>query len=156
MPFRKPTVEDVPDITALINKDASILSRSQHYVFENLRDFVIAEESGEIVGCGSLHVLWENIAEIRAVTMIENKQDNGLFGQMIRLLLDDAQNLGIQKVVVLTQKPDSFVNIGFSAPQRQDVPQVVWKECINCVYFPDCLEEPVIYDLNGLNQGGNN
>jgi amino-acid N-acetyltransferase len=155
MLFRKPTVEDVPEITALINRDSSILPRSQHYVFENLRDFVVAEQDGKVVGCGSLHVLWENIAEIRAVTSVENEK-NGLFRRMIRLLLQDGRDIGVQKVVALTQKPEDFVDVGFNSPDRQDVPQVVWKECINCVYFPDCLEQPVLYDLDTLQGGGTN
>lgn len=151
MAFRKPTVDDVPDITTLINTDSTILPRSQHYVFENLRDFVVADENGAIVGCGSLHVLWDNIAEIRSVTCVEDKQNNGLFDQIIQLLLEDARKLGIRQVVVLTQRPESFIELGFTFSERTDVPQVVWKECINCVHFPDCLEKPVIYDLDNLN-----
>jgi amino-acid N-acetyltransferase len=153
MLIRKPTVHDVPKLTALINRDSTILPRSQHYVFMNLRDFIVAEEDGELVGCGSLHVLWENIAEIRAVTMIEDDRRNGWFRQLVDCLLEDGRRLGVQEIVVLTQDPKSFVNIGFKQVERTDVPQIVWKECINCVHFPDCREKPVLFNMGSTKQG---
>ena len=156
MSLRKPTVRDVPDLTALINKDITILPRSQHYVFTNLRDFIIAEEGGDIVGCASLHVLWENIAEVRAVTVAGDGRDNGVFRQMLSHLIEDGRMLGVQQIVVLTQHTESFINIGFRKVERSEIPQVVWKECINCVYFPDCKEKPVLFDLYDTNTGGSN
>lgn len=151
MSLRKPTVRDVPQLTALINRDLTILPRSQHYVFTNLRDFIIAEEDGNIVGCASLHVLWENIAEVRAVTVAQGGRDNSLFRQMVYHLMEDGRKLGVQQIVVLTQNPKSFVNVGFRQVERTDVPQIVWKECINCVHFPDCTEKPVLFDLHDVN-----
>ena len=156
MSLRKPTVRDVPELTALINRDVTILSRSQHYVFTNLRDFIIAEEGGDIVGCASLHVLWENIAEVRAVTVARGGRDNGLFRQMLYHLIEDGRELGVQQIVVLTRHTESFINIGFRKVERSEIPQVVWKECINCVHFPDCKAKPVLFDLHDTNQGGNN
>ena len=135
-------------MTDLINRDQTILPRSQHYVFDNLRDFVVAEEDGQIVGCASLHVLWENIAEIRAMTVAAQKQGNGLYREMVGLLLDDGRAVGVQQVVALTQNPGLLVDFGFRLVDRNDVPQIVWKECMNCVHFPDCLEAPVLFDLN--------
>ena len=153
MPLRKPTVRDVPQLTTLINKDLTILPRSQHYVFTNLRDFIVAEEDGNIVGCGSLHVLWNNIAEVRAMTVAQTGRDNGLFRQMVFHLIEDGRKLGVQQIVVLTQNPKSFVDVGFRQVERTDVPPIVWKECINCVHFPDCEEDPVLFDLRDVNNG---
>jgi len=148
MCLRRANVQDVPAITEIINRDATILSRSQHYVFDNLRDFVVAEKNGQIVGCASLHVLWENIAEIRALTVVAHEQGNGLYGELVDYLLDDGKAVGVRQVVALTQNPRLLVNLGFRLVDRNDVPQIVWKECINCVHFPDCMEKPVLFDLD--------
>ena len=147
MRLRKANVQDVPDLTELINRDQTILPRSQHYVFDNLRDFIVAEEDGQIVGCASLHVLWENIAEIRAMTVAQQKMGNGLYRELVEHLLEDGKTVGVQQIVALTQNPELLVDFGFSLVGRNDVPQIVWKECINCVHFPDCLEKPVLFDL---------
>ena len=148
MHLRKANVQDVPDVTALINRDQTILPRSQHYVFDNLRDFVVAEEDGQIVGCASLHVLWENIAEIRAMTVASQKQGNGLYRELVDRLLEDGKAVGVPQVVALTQNPQLLIDFGFRMVGRNDVPQIVWKECISCVHFPDCQEKPVLFDLD--------
>lgn len=154
MLFRRPTVHDVVEVTHLINRDSSILPRSQHYVFENLRDFILIEDEGQIIGCGSLHILWGDMAEIRAVTFADMRMaNNGLFQKLIEQLLDEGRQLGVQQVFALTQGPEPFIRYGFKQVERTQVQRVVWNECINCVQFPDCTEVPVIFDLNSQNRG---
>lgn len=149
MLFREPTIQDVVELTNLINRDSSILPRSQHYVFEHLREFTLIEEEGRIIGCGSLHILWEDIGEIRSLTFADMETaKNGLFQKLIEQLLDEGRQLGVRQVLALTYDPDPYIRYGFKEVERAQVQRVVWNECINCVHFPDCAEKPVIFDLN--------
>ncbi len=149
MLLRKAAIRDVAELTSLINHDGSILPRSQHYVFENLRDFTVVQENGRIVGCGSLHVLWEDVAEIRSVTFADPElARNGVFRQLLDRLLDEGRQLGVKQVLALTYDPESYLKHGFREVERAQVQRLVWNECINCVHFPDCMETPVIVDLD--------
>jgi amino-acid N-acetyltransferase len=149
MRFRKPIVSDAVELTHLINRDDSILPRSLHYVFQNLRDFTLIEEEGRIIGCGSLHILWEDIAEVRSVTFADAESaQNGLFHQLIDAFLDEGRKLGVRQVFALTYDPERYVKLGFRLTDRAQVQRLVWNECINCVHFPDCAEKPVIFDLD--------
>ncbi|MEE8431597.1 MAG: hypothetical protein V3S16_10125, partial [Candidatus Desulfatibia sp.] len=82
--IQKAQVRDVEEILELVNGFAAsnlMLPRGPQYLYENIRDFVIACDSNVpvysltetrevlhlIAACGSLHVLWEDIAEIRAL-----------------------------------------------------------------------------------------
>lgn len=157
--LRKATIQDVAELTSLINRDGSILPRSQHYVFENLRDFTVVQENGRIIGCGSLHILWEDIGELRSVTFADPElARNGVFGELIDRLLDEGRQLGVKQVLALTYNPEPYLKRGFREVERTQVQRLVWNECINCVHFPDCTETPVILDLDQRGkdiQGGN-
>lgn len=156
MVLRKPSVKDVPELVAFINQNLdqdALLPRSQHYVFQNLRDFVLAEEEGQIIGCASLHVLWDDIAEIRTVALAPEARGNGLFRELVDYLLEDGRRLGVQRVFSLTARPEPFVEVGFSPVERDNLPQIVWRDCIECIYFPHCRETAVLIDLHAGAEG---
>jgi len=103
---RRACVFDVGEILALINSYASsnlVLPRGPKYLYENIRDFVVVEVVGEkaepkIVACGSLHVLWKDIAEIRALATHPRRQNRGLGSKIVRYLIEEARQMGIEKV----------------------------------------------------------
>jgi amino-acid N-acetyltransferase len=154
--LRKPSVKDVPDILRLI--EAGViqgvnLPRSQSYVCQNLRDFVIAEDGGGIVGCASLHVLWKDFAEIRAVAMTQGVATDNLLRSMMDYLASDGRRLGVRQVLAFAFNPEAYVGLGFKEVAKETLPQIAWRECMNCVYFPDCRETAVILDLETLSEG---
>jgi amino-acid N-acetyltransferase len=154
--LRKPTVSDVPDILSLIDQGVGQgvnLPRSQNYVFQNLRDFVIAEEAGQVVGCASLHVLWKDFAEVRAVAVSPDEAANGLLKQLIDYLTVDGRRLGVRQVLAFAFNPEAYVRLGFREVAKETLPHIAWRECMNCVYFPDCKESAVILDLDEPSQG---
>jgi amino-acid N-acetyltransferase len=154
--LRKPSIKDVPDILRLIDAGVSQgenLPRSQHYVCQNLRDFVIAECDGQIVACASLHVLWKDFAEIRAVAMTPADEASGLLRRMIDYLVSDGRQLGVRQILAFAFKPEAYVGLGFTEVAKETLPQIAWRECMNCVYFPDCKESAVILDLETLPEG---
>ncbi len=126
-----------------------LLHRSLSQLYENIRDFHVFEDQGRVVGTCALHVNWDDLAEIMALTVDESCQGKGLGLQLVQSCIEDCRALGIHRVFALTYKPEFFVKHGFRYIEKSELPQKVWSECINCVKFPDCGEVAVIRELEG-------
>jgi amino-acid N-acetyltransferase len=148
--IRPATVADVEVMAEMINVYATrgeMLPKSLNQVYQNVRDFVVAEQAGRIVACAALHVLWDDLGEIRSLAVHEDHRRQGLGSRIIQVLLADAHELGLPQVFALTYKPDFFVSQGFVVIDRDSLPRKIWLDCIDCVKFPQCDEVAVIYRL---------
>jgi amino-acid N-acetyltransferase len=142
---------DVEQIHALVNDYASkglMLPRSRNMLYECLREFTVIEEEGRFLGAGGLHIIWEDLAEIRALALVPEATGRKLGKQLVLTLLEEARSLHIPRVFALTYNVDFFVSCGFQVVSKDDLPHKVWKECINCPQFPNCDEIAVIRDLD--------
>ena len=147
MLLRKATLLDTEEMMELINHQAGLglmLPRSRNMLYENIREFVLVEEAGKIVGVGGLHIMWHDLAEIRALAIAPEYQRQGLGRKIVEALIDEAQQLKCINVFVLTYQPDFFKKLGFEIVEKEKMPTKVWKECINCVKFPNCDEVPLM------------
>lgn len=145
--IRKATIKDIKRIHRLINHFAKadlMLPRSLNAIYENIRDFWVAEENKRITGCVALHVCWDYLAEIKSLAVKKKWQNNGLGKELIDACLKDAKILGAKKVFALTYKPDFFKKFGFKKVKHTDLPHKVWAECINCPKFPNCKETALV------------
>ena len=151
MRIRKATIQDVAEMQELINSFADngeLLPRSLNMLYEDLRDFILVEEEGRIVGTCALHINWEDLAEIKALTIAIPLQGKGLGRQVVEACLDEARVLGVTRVFALTYQPEFFKRIGFHEIEKAELPHKVWNECINCVKFPNCGEVAVIRSVD--------
>ena len=136
-------LRDVPQMLELINKFAAqgeMLPRSQSELYENIRDFIVVKSGDEIAACASLHVLWDDLAEIKSVAVSEQLQGQGIGALLVEQCVDDAADLGLPIVFVLTHKPGFYEKLGFARADVLDFPRKVWSECIRCPKFPSCNE----------------
>ncbi len=155
--IQKAQVRDVQEILDLVNGYAAadiMLPRGPQYLYENIRDFIIAsdykvpvyammetrEELHLIVACGSLHVLWDDIAEIRALAIHPDYQHLGLGKKLVNHLIDDARLLGIKRVYTFTLTEDFFRTVGFKRQKREELPAKMWGECSRCPKYFKCDE----------------
>ena len=148
---RKPALKDAPGIQALIQHYAErkfLLPRSLSQVCEDLRDFIVCERDGKIVGCGALH-LWSDLAEIRSLAVDEKYWRRGIGTDILRACLDEAKQLGVKTVFVLTYQPDFFERLGFRRVSKDKFPHKIWVECAHCPHFPNCNEIALILDIEG-------
>jgi len=147
--IRKPTLKDAPGVQKLIQHYAErkfLLPRTLSQVTEDLRDFVICEREGQIVGCGALH-LWSDLAEIRSVAVEERAWRLGIGTALVKACIAEAQALGIKTVFVLTYQPDFFQRLGFRRVEKDQFPHKIWVDCANCPQFPNCTETALTLDL---------
>ena len=162
--IRKAEISDVRNILELINGFASknlMLSRGPQYLYENVRDFVVAEpakcltnshqdkisDRTGIIACASLHVLWEDVAEIRSIAIHPQYQSVGLGKKLIAFLKTDAVRLGVHTLFTFTLAEDFFSALGFVRKKRENLPSKVWGECSRCPKFFKCDEVGMILEI---------
>lgn len=146
--IRKARLNEVKRIHYLIGeqaRDGHILPRPISELYGAVRDFwVLVEEEpsgGEtIVGCGALHFVWEDLAEIRSLAVSVSEQNRGLGTLIIEALLAEAREMQTREVFVLTYRPGLFGRLGFREIDKSRLPHKIWADCIRCTKFPECDE----------------
>jgi amino-acid N-acetyltransferase len=147
---RKARLTDVPRMMPLLNeyaKQAEILPRMEAEVYQSIRDWVVAEADGKIVGMGSLLIMWGDLAEIRSLVIDPAYQGYGIGRAIVAQLLDEARALGLPRVFALTRKPGFFLKTGFQLTRIEHLPRKVQKDCVFCPKFHSCDEVAVIMPL---------
>ncbi|MDH4320586.1 MAG: N-acetyltransferase [Desulfobulbaceae bacterium] len=151
--IRNARMEDIKAIYELLKYFADkglLLGRSLSSLYDQLRDFKVyveKDEAGErVVGCGALHVCWENLAEIRSFAVAESHQGRGIGTELANACLDEAVSFGITRVFTLTYQPTFFKRLHFRDIDKNELPHKVWSDCIHCPKFPDCNEEALVWE----------
>lgn len=150
MKIRKASLDDVPEIQKIINfyaKKDWMLPRSLNDLYENIRDFCVAEEGGKVIGCCSLHIIWDDLAEIKSLAVRESHKELGIGKKLVLKCLAEARLLGLTRVFALTYLPKFFKKCGFSRFPKSKLPHKIWGDCLNCPKFPDCGEISVAVEL---------
>ena len=148
--LRKAQIGDVKEIQKLLTHYASrgdMLSRSLSELYEALRDFYIVEDAGRLLGVAALHIVWDDLAEIRSVAVAEDAGRKGVGSEVVNACIAEARALGLKRLFCLTYKPDFFAKFGFCVVDKSELPHKVWGDCIKCVKFPDCDEIAMVLDL---------
>jgi amino-acid N-acetyltransferase len=98
------------------SREGILLDKATVTLYEDIQEFWVAERDsdGLIAGCGALHVLWEDLAEIRTIAVREDCQGHGLGRRIADALLDRARALGVERVFVLTFEVRFFTSLGFT------------------------------------------
>ncbi|NJD62955.1 MAG: N-acetyltransferase [Deltaproteobacteria bacterium] len=151
--IRKARMDDVKAIQKLIAEYArkgDMLPRSLSEIYENLRDyFVHVEDGGEVIGSAAIHLMWEDLAEVRSLAVRDDRMGRGVGTELVEACLSEAIVLGITRVFALTYKPGFFEKLGFKRVDKSELPHKIWSDCLKCSKFPDCDEVALVTDLSG-------
>jgi amino-acid N-acetyltransferase len=145
MMIRKATLGDIKAVHRLISEQAKVgalIARAISELYSQVRDFTVSVEDGSdpIVGCGALHIVWEDLAEIRSLAVQTDYQRKGLGSELVRALLEESREMEIKRVFVLTDRTTLFERLGFSHIDKSLLPHKIWADCIHCNKFPECDE----------------
>lgn len=144
---RKARLGDVKGIHALLmlwSKQGMLLPRPLTKLYTHVRDFsvICTIENGveTLRGCCALSIFWDDLAEIRSIAVDPAFMGQGFGRQLMDATLAEAKELGLTRLFALTYQEAFFARMGFSVVGKEELPQKVWTDCINCPKFPDCDE----------------
>jgi amino-acid N-acetyltransferase len=130
---RPARTSDIKAIHKLIVDFASggrMLQKETVTLYESVQEFMVAVEDGQVVGCGALHVLWEDLAEVRSVAITENLRGNGIGNQILERIIDRARELGLSRIFCLTFETKFFGRHGFEEIQGTPVEPDVYTQLL--------------------------
>jgi len=131
---RRARTHDVHGIRRLIDTysdERRLLSKATVALYEDVPEFRVAVAAdGTIVGCGALHVLWEDLAEIRTVAVDAALRGRRIGHRIVEVLLDDAVELGVRRIFVLTFETRFFGQFGFTEIDGAPVPPPVYEQLL--------------------------
>ncbi len=148
--IRRAHVDDVEQIASLINSYAAqglMLPKTETQLYNNLRDFIVADVDGSIVGCAGLKITWRDLAEIVSLAVAPEWQGRGLGRRLCEPLIEDARALGIPTVFALTYQVEFFAKFGFEIVPKTTLSQKVWQDCQFCPKQECCDEIAMILRL---------
>ncbi len=144
---------DVKTIQTLIAEYArkgDMLPRSLSSIYENLRDYFVYESgNGEVIGSAAIHIMWEDLAEVRSLAVREGEMGRGIGTKLVEACISEAIVLGITRIFALTYRPDFFRRLGFREVDKAELPHKIWSDCLKCPKFPDCDEVALVADFSG-------
>jgi len=132
--IRRARTKDVRAIRALVDtytEDRRLLSKATVTLYESVQEFWVAvDEHDNVLGCGALHVMWEDLAEIRTVAVDPACRGRKIGHQIVDHLLDQARELGVARVFCLTFETRFFGSFGFVQIDGAPVPHPVYEQLL--------------------------
>ena len=153
MVIRKARLSDSESIHKLVDfyaKRGLMLARSRSSIYENIRNYSVMDVGGEVIGIGALSILWSDLAEVRTLAVRDDCSLQGVGKKLVEHFLNEATELGIEKVFTLTYQTVFFEKCGFNVISKEQMPHKIWKDCLNCPKFPDCDEVLMVKDIGSL------
>jgi amino-acid N-acetyltransferase len=131
--LRRARTADVRVIRQLVDlyaKQGILLSKPTVTLFEDVQEFWVAEQDSKVIGCGALHVMWEDLAEVRTLAVDPKYTGLGTGYLILSRLIDVARELGVRRVFCLTFEVDFFARHGFVPISDTPVPGDVYEELL--------------------------
>ena len=113
---RRARTADVPGIRALVDTytgERRLLEKPTVTLYEDVQEFFVAVDEEQVVGCGALHVLWEDLAEVRTLAVAPGLHGRGVGAALLERLMGNARELGVRRVFCLTFETGFFGRHGF-------------------------------------------
>ncbi len=139
---------DVEFIYSLISHYASegvILERTREDIRSNLENFLVAEVDGRLAGSVTHYGYGEMLKEVRSLAVHSDFQGLGIGSRLLQELISTVRAKGRARIFTLTYKPGFFEKNGFTPVPKDDFPEKIWKDCINCRDREKCGETALIY-----------
>ena len=140
---RKALLPDAAAIEGLLfeySRHGILLARSLPEIYENIRDFTVAEDGRGILGCGALHFYGRHLAEVRSIAVWPRLKGRGIGAMIVDVLLAEADQHRIACACLFTRIPKFFARLGFAEVERERLPDKIYKDCLQCKRRENCDE----------------
>ncbi len=144
----EPSVDEVRAIYELIkiySTDGLILERAMEDIMGSRPDFLVARSSGRVVGAVSFYDYGPSLKEIRSLSVSKSLTHQGTGSLLLKTMIERIRVSNDVKIFVLTYSPDFFLKNGFTAVERETLPEKIWKDCNNCNHKDHCDETAMVY-----------
>jgi amino-acid N-acetyltransferase len=131
--IRPAKTTDVLTIRKLVDTYAPerrLLSKATVTLYEAVPDFLVIEKDGQVVGAGAVHVLWEDLAEVRTVAVFPEHKKQGIGSQLLEALIEKAKVLGVKRLFCLTFELKFFTKHGFTEIQGTPVEPEIYQQLL--------------------------
>ena len=118
----------IHELIADYSHDGTLLPRPLPEICENVRDFVVVEDGGKLLGCGALHLYGTHLTEVRSICVSPAAKGRGAGIAVVTALLHEAEQHHVGCVCLFTRIPEFFAKFGFRVAQRSEERRV-GKEC---------------------------
>jgi len=149
--YAKARLSNIPSMQKLVLPEVEsgvILARSEDEIATNIRSYTLAFLGNELVGFCALHIHTSYLAEIRSLIIKESLRGQKIGETLVTRCLNEAVDLGLQRVLCLTYKASFFQRLGFFEIPKESLPEhKIWADCIKCKHFPICNEVSLIKNL---------
>lgn len=129
-PARTSDVRMIRELIDTYSPGGRLLSKNTVTIYEDVQEFVVADRDGVVVGCGALHVMWEDLGEVRTVAVVPEIKGTGVGGRILASLLERATALGLTRVFCLTFETEFFGHYGFEAIAEAPVDASVYAQLL--------------------------
>ena len=129
-PARTADVVAVRRLVGLYTEDGRLLAKAPVTLYEDVQEFLVAEIDGVIIGCGALHVMWEDLGEIRTLAVDPEHARHGIGGRILDGLIERAKELGLARLFCLTFEVDFFRSRGFDEIEGSPVDHAVFEQLL--------------------------
>ena len=150
--IRPARATDVEAMQELINgyaREDRMLERSRDFLLEHVRDFLVADDGGRLLGCCALAVLTPDLAEIRSLAVVGEAAGRGVGRALVAACADEARRLGLRRIFALTLVPGFFERCGFTLTSLGRLPEKSSSECPVCPKRFACDEQALVMHLDG-------
>lgn len=149
--FFKPNVLDIEKMQKLVEKEVengNILHRSSNEMATTIRSYTTVKVGEEIIAFVALHIHTVELAEIRSLIVKEEYRNHGIAKKMIGKVIEEAKELKLKQLLVLTYKKALFESLDFVEIPKETIPETkIWADCIKCKHFPMCNEVSLVLNI---------
>jgi amino-acid N-acetyltransferase len=129
-PARTADIKVIREIVDMFTLQRRLLAKETVMLYEDVQEFTVAELDGKVIGCGALHVLWEDLGEVRTVAVLEEHRNKKIGHQILEAIIERAKNLGLRRLFCLTFETKFFGDHGFKEIVGAPVEPAVYQELL--------------------------
>jgi amino-acid N-acetyltransferase len=129
-PARTSDVKIIRELVDTYAPDRRLLSKATVTLYEDVPEFLVVERDGVAIACGAVHVMWEDLAEVRTVAVAPEFRGKGVGSFLLTSLMDRARDLGVKRVFCLTFETEFFASHGFVEIEGTPVDHVVFEQLL--------------------------
>jgi amino-acid N-acetyltransferase len=130
-PAKTADIGVIADLCGPLIQSRVLLGKERVELYESVQEFLVAEDSsGKVIGCGALHVMWEDLGEVRTLAIEGSHQGKGIGKKILESLLERAKGLGLKRIFCLTFEVEFFSKLGFEPISESPVAPEVYAELV--------------------------